>query len=326
MKAGTWATAATAAALVGLAEATLVERRRYRLRHVTVPALAVPDARPLRILHVSDLHLHPGAPHLAAFLRRCARAEPDLVVATGDFLGHPDSIEPAVELLGDLAAGRPAVAVLGSHDVYADKPKNPLRYLVGRDHRVHGPPLDTTRFMGALRARGWHILDNARATVETDSGPVEVAGLSDPHEGWDRPELLDGGDTAAPELLDGGDTAAPVLRLGVVHAPYLRALAALGDRGCDLVLAGHTHGGQLRVPGMGPLVANCDLPLGRARGLSRGLGSHADGWLHVSAGVGESVYAPVRFACPREATVLEVVAPAFEPRADREYPGEVGGM
>jgi len=73
--------------------------------------------------------------------------------------------------------------------------------------------------------------------------------------------------------------------------------------GADLVLAGHTHGGQLRVPGFGALVTNCDLDRRRARGLSTYEGSV----LHVSAGLGTSPYAPIRFACPPEATLLTLV-------------------
>ncbi len=74
--------------------------------------------------------------------------------------------------------------------------------------------------------------------------------------------------------------------------------------GYDLVLAGHTHGGQLRVPGVGALVTNCGLDRSRARGVSR-WGSHM--WLHVSAGLGTSPFAPVRFACPPEASLLTLV-------------------
>jgi predicted MPP superfamily phosphohydrolase len=73
------------------------------------------------------------------------------------------------------------------------------------------------------------------------------------------------------------------------------------------VLAGHTHGGQVRVPGVGALVTNCDLERSRARGLSP-LTPAGGGWLHVSAGLGASPYLPVRFACRPEATVLELVA------------------
>lgn len=296
-----WLGGVAAAGVGGLAYAAVVERRMFRLRHVTVPALSETTGRPLRILHLSDLHLQPGEQRLATFLTRCLRTGPDLVVATGDLLGHRDAVEPAVELLGALAGGdRPAVAVLGSHDVYAPRPKNPVRYLRRGDQRVHGPRHDTARFVSGLCERGWRVLDNERTVVDTAAGPVDVAALTDPHEGWDRPERL-----GPPP--DG--TAA--LRLGVVHAPYLRALDALEDAGSALVLAGHTHGGQLRVPGFGALVDNCDLPRRRARGLSRdgGRDGFAGPWLHVSAGLGESPYAPVRFACPREASVLDVVGP-----------------
>ena len=80
--------------------------------------------------------------------------------------------------------------------------------------------------------------------------------------------------------------------------------------GVGLALAGHTHGGQLCLPGVGALVTNCDLDRGRASGLSQWPGrtgtSEATGdmYLHVSAGLGTSPYTPVRLACPPEATLL----------------------
>ena len=93
-----------------------------------------------------------------------------------------------------------------------------------------------------------------------------------------------------------------VLNLGLVHAPYLRALDALRAAGHDLLLAGHTHGGQVRIPGIGAVVANCDLPLDQARGASQ----YRDRWLHVSPGLGHSKYTPFRIACRPEATLLEL--------------------
>jgi predicted MPP superfamily phosphohydrolase len=78
----------------------------------------------------------------------------------------------------------------------------------------------------------------------------------------------------------------------------------MSDDGCRLILAGHTHGGQLRVPFYGALVTNCGIDRARARGLSR----YENAWLHVSAGLGTSPFAPVRFSCPPEATLLTLVA------------------
>lgn len=285
--------ALAAAGVLGVTYAGLVERRAFQLRHVRVPALHPCARGPLRILHVSDLHLVPGQERKLAFVRSCASAEPDLVVATGDLLGHPEAVEPAIAALNDVARGRTALAVLGSNDVFGPQLKNPARYLLAPSTPHGGTRLDTRRLLEGLREGGWQVFDNRRATVVTPAGLVDVAGLADPHAGWDRPDDLDWSAPAEPTAL----------RLGLVHAPYRRALDVFADAGYDLVLAGHTHGGQLRVPGLGALVNNCDLPLRQARGLSR----HEQAWLHVSAGLGESLYAPVRFACPPEASLLELV-------------------
>jgi predicted MPP superfamily phosphohydrolase len=117
--------------------------------------------------------------------------------------------------------------------------------------------------------------------------------VDDPHLGLDRYDRVAG--------RRGG---APALRLGLTHSPEPRVLDRFADDGYDLVLAGHTHGGQLRVPGIGALVTNCGIDRSRARGASR-WGAHT--WLHVSAGLGTSPFAPVRFACPPEATLLTLV-------------------
>ncbi|MBW3602081.1 MAG: metallophosphoesterase, partial [Actinobacteria bacterium] len=194
----------------------------------------------------------------------------------------------------------PAVAVLGSNDCFQPQPKNPLGYFRGPNPRVDGPRMDTGRLAEGLAATGWRLVDNRRGLVDTVAGPLDVAGLGDPHIGLDDPGRVDWG---RPE-------PGVALRLGVVHAPYLRALDVFDRHGYDLVLSGHTHGGQVRVPGVGALVTNCDLPPSQARGLSR---HGADLWLHVSAGLGTSLYAPVRLACRPEATLVDVV-PGFPSR------------
>jgi uncharacterized protein len=303
-----------AAGTAALAYATLVERRWYALRHVTVPVLQAPAAAPLRVLHLSDLHLLPGQHDRAAFVRRTLSLGPDLVVVTGDFLGDPRVIAEVVDLLGPAAAERPCLAVLGSNDYTGPVLKNPLHYLTRPERRTAGVPLDTDRLVDGLRAAGWRFVDNRRTSVGTRAGTVDVVGLGDPHIDLDRPGAVDWTPPTGPVAL----------RLGIVHAPYLRTLATFADHGFDLLLAGHTHGGQLRVPFVGALTANCDLPLDRARGLSRG----PDGlWLHVSAGIGHSRYAPARFCCRPEATMLDLVpAPQIEGTAVSTYTSAGTGM
>jgi predicted MPP superfamily phosphohydrolase len=267
------------------------ERRWYVLRSVTLPVLRSADA-PLRILHVSDLHLLPGQRAVRSFLRGCAATGPDLVVATGDLVGSPDCIDDAVALLAEVRGDRPGLVVLGSNDRYAPRPRNPLVYLASPARRPSSALLDTEHLVDGLRGTGWDVVGNRRTCVQTPAGAVDVLGLDDPHIGRDRPEYVD--------WTPPGPVA---LRLGVVHSPYLRVLDRYRDEGFDLVLAGHTHGGQVRIPLLGPLASNCDLPLDQARGPSR----HGSVWLHVSAGLGHSRYAPYRFACRPEATVLDLV-------------------
>ena len=138
------------------------------------------------------------------------------------------------------------------------------------------------------------------------ASPVEFVGVDDPHLKYDRYGLVEGPFSREAEL-----------RVGVTHAPYQRILDAMTRDGAELVVAGHTHGGQLCLPWYGALVTNCDLDRGRAKGLSRwwpgagrSLGSPPPpdaAWLEVSAGLGTSPYAPVRFACRPEATLLTLV-------------------
>jgi predicted MPP superfamily phosphohydrolase len=284
---------ATTVAAAGLAWG-LIERRWFVLRHRTLPVLRGRDAGALRVLHLSDLHLVPGDRRVARFVERSLAQGPDLAVVTGDILGHHDAIDDAVDLLATVSAERPAVAVLGSNDHRGPVVRNPLRYFAGPTRQHTGIQLDTERLVVGLKEAGWHVLRNERITVPTAIGEVDVVGLDDPHIGADSPEQIDW--TRPDDLLP--------LRLGVVHSPYTDVVDRFAAEGFGLTLAGHTHGGQVRVPLFGALVNNCDLPLDMTRGATR---YTDDMWLHVSAGLGTSRYAPVRFACRPEASILDLV-------------------
>jgi len=292
--------AAAGAAAGGLAYAAGIEVRSFRLRRVEVPVLPA-GQRPLRVLHLSDLHLLPRQGRKRAFVRALAGLSPDLVVNTGDSIAHPGAVDALLADLGPLL-DRPGVFVLGSNDYYAPRPKNPARYLLPDDgRRVQGRPLPWPRLRDGLSEAGWLDLGNARGRLKVDGREVDLVGVDDPHLGRDRYA-----DVAGPL-----DPAAD-LALGVTHSPEPRVLDAMTADGAGLILAGHTHGGQLRVPGYGALVTNCGLDRARARGLSSWRYDGREAWLHVSAGLGTSPYAPVRFACPPEASLLTLV-PRTEP-------------
>ena len=288
---------APAAGLVGAGLATLaygglIERNAFRLRELEIPVLA-PGAEPLRLLHLSDLHLTSAQRRKREWIHDLGRLEPDLVVVTGDFLAGMDAVGPVLAALEPLL-DRPGAFVPGNNDYYAPRPKNPLRYFVPEKNRIFGAKLPWGELAGALTDAGWADVTNRRATVKAGDRVVALGGTDDPHLGRDRYAKVAG--PASPDA---------DLRLGVTHSPEPRVLDAFAADGYELVLAGHTHGGQLRVPGFGAIVTNCGIDRGRARWLHRW---NAGTWLHVSAGLGTSPYAPARFASPPEATLLTLTA------------------
>ncbi|MEU8568852.1 metallophosphoesterase [Streptomyces pathocidini] len=298
----------TAVGAAGLAYAAGFEVRSFRLRRVTVPVLPR-GMRPLRVLQVSDIHMVSGQRKKQRWLQSLAGLRPDFVVNTGDNLSDKEGVPEVLDALGPLMEF-PGAYVFGSNDYYAPRLRNPARYLLEKATGQHGlngrndPAVGVERnpwegMRDAFDAAGWVGLSNTRGRLKLGDG-LEIAftGLDDPHIRRDRYAQVAGG----PE--SGAD-----LSLAVVHAPYLRVLDAFTADRYPLVLAGHTHGGQLCVPFYGALVTNCDLDTARVKGLSTHTAEGHTAYLHVSAGCGTNRYTPVRFACPPEATLLTLVPP-----------------
>ncbi|MGV1004834.1 MAG: metallophosphoesterase [Candidatus Nanopelagicales bacterium] len=270
------------------------EARQYQLRRTTVvipahhPERRLPD---LRILHLSDLHLSHRDLDRVAWVRRLGDLRPDLVVGTGDFHGEPDAADLIVRTLGSLLSV-PGVFVHGSNDFFAPTRSNPLRYFAGPSQ---GAPrrakIDHAVLDAHLLAAGWQALDNMSTEIAVAGWQIAARGTGDAHIRRDRYSTVAGPYSPQADL-----------RLGVVHSPYRRVLDPLAADGTDLIMAGHTHGGQICLPWYGALVTNCDLPRQQVKGLS----SWADSALHVSAGLGTSPYAAIRLACRPEATLLTV--------------------
>jgi len=290
---------------LGLTTYAVAETRRFVLREATVPLLP-PGHAPLRVLHLSDLHLTPGQRRKQDWTRELASLQPDLVVDTGDHLAHRDSVPVVLDSLGALL-DVPGVFVFGSNDYYEPTLRNPLRYLLPDtgDRHVDSPKLPFEDLRARLTGAGWLDLTNRRGSLTVGDLRFDFAGVDDPHLEYDR--LADVAGPADP----GSDVS-----LGVAHAPYLRVLDQFAADGYDAVLAGHTHGGQVCLPGGRALTTNCDLEPGRAKGLHRHPAASSAGdpgscWLHVSAGLGTSPYAQIRVACRPEATLLTLVEGDF---------------
>jgi len=291
-------TAVLATGAATVAYASLVERTRWTLRRFDVPVLP-PGQAPLRVLQLSDLHMTANQTSKQEWVAGLADLRPDLVITTGDNLAGMDAVPPTLRALDPLME-LPGAFVLASNDYYAPRPKNPLKYFKTDHKRVHGDPLPWRELRDGMTARGWLDLTNHTGTLTVDGRRIVFAGLDDPHLERDRYD-----DVAGP-----ADPDADV-RIGLVHSPEPRVLDRFAADGYDLLLCGHTHGGQLRVPFYGALVTNCGIDRQHVRWLHRWAEptpEHPTGtWLHVSAGLGTSPYAPVRFACPPEATLLTLV-------------------
>lgn len=306
------------------AYATWVEPRWFALRRVAVPCLPA-GAGPVRVLHLSDLHLVPRQRRKRDWIAGLADLEPDLVLHTGDQLADLQAVPAVLETYGSLL-DRPGAFVLGSNDYFPPTLKNPLRY-VDDSHKkgadLTPERLPTQDLIDGLTGRGWLDLTHRRVKIDVAGVPLELVGTDDAHLHRD-----DYASVSAP-----ADPGA-ALTVGVTHAPYQRVLDAMTVDGARLLIAGHTHGGQLQVPFHGALVTNCDLDTDRAAGLSRwwpgagrtsgaghalagfpstrrgrlvraSQGAPADAaWLHVSAGLGGNPYTPFRFSCRPEATLL----------------------
>jgi uncharacterized protein len=279
----------------------LWERNRFGVRHETVAVLppGVPD---LRVLHLSDIHMVPGQEAKRQWLRSLAELEPDLVVNTGDNLSHRDAVPPLLEALEPLMRF-PGVFVPGSNCYYAPRLKNPLRYLSGPSGTPRNDSayeLPWRRMHEGFGAGGWLNLSNRHLSMPWGPLRLDFSGVDDPHlrrdtfAGWPR----------------GSSTAndAPHVRIGLAHAPYQRVLDTFAAARADIVFAGHTHGGQICIPGYGAVVSNCDLPTWRARGLSMWENQGHEVPLNVSAGIGTSRFAPIRIACPPEAALVTLTA------------------
>lgn len=276
----------------GIGYASLIERNAFVMREVTMPVLT-PGSSPLRVLHLSDLHMRPGQRRKQAWLRDLARLQPDFVVNTGDNLAHSRAVPAVVQALGDLLSV-PGVFVFGSNDYFAPRLKNPLNYITNPSHRVHGQPLPWQDLRAAFTERGWVDMTHVRRDIEVSGLKIALGGVDDPHLKRDRYDAIAGA----------ADPTAN-LTLGLTHSPEPRVLDRFAADGYQLVLAGHTHGGQLCLPFYGAIVTNCELDRSRAKGASR-WGARMQ--LHVSAGIGTSPFAPLRFCCRPEATMLTLVA------------------
>ena len=276
-----------AALLILLAALVLWENFSLSVEQVTIPIDGLPaEFDRFRVVQVSDLHGR-GIDPLGREVRAIREAGPDIIVVTGDFVEHDAAtVHATLPFLRALVSLAPVYAVSGNHDHWTDWP-----YIAGQ-----------------LREAGITVLENEHVVLDRDGAGVVLAGVNDPYTGHDDLERA---------LPDAPDQVVVLL----AHAPTwflpeygaelpVRAEAARNRELLEkvsLTLAGHTHGGQIKLPFLGALTdaSNRFLPRSHVEGLSR---EEHGGWLYINRGLGH-VFLPVRFLARAEVTVITLRCP-----------------
>jgi predicted MPP superfamily phosphohydrolase len=234
-----------------------------------VQELTLPFGRRLRVVQLTDIHagLYMTREQIRRYADLVKGLRPDLFVLTGDYISNSMSFLPGcLEEVSRVRARYGTFATLGNHEHWFGKPRDIS--VVFRRHNIQ-------------------LLDNAHRVIQTEQGPLAVAGIDDLRSG--RPDL----DAA----LAGIDPSIPTLLLS--HRPEIFPLAA--GRGIPLTLAGHWHGGQIKLSVLG-----VDLSIAHAftpypEGLYRIIDSH----LYVSRGIGTTA-TPIRLNAPPEVTLFHL--------------------
>ncbi len=289
--------AATLASAAAAGAATLAygvsQLGNFRLKTYELPLLAPGTLRgreSFDILHIADLHMIPGQRRKVEFVRSLDELNPDLVINTGDNLSDPRGVPWVLDALGPLL-DRPGAFVFGTNDYWAPRPVNPLKYLLDKKREPSYVDLPWRGMRAAFVERGWRDATHQRLEFKASGVRLALAGVDDPHHDLDDYAQVAGAPNPDADL-----------SIALTHAPYRRPLSAFEADGYDLALAGHTHGGQICLPGERAIVTNADIDRRRASGLHR----YGGMWLEVSIGLGTSKYAPVRIFCPPSAALIRV--------------------
>jgi predicted MPP superfamily phosphohydrolase len=260
-------------------------------------AILPAGSAPIRVLHISDVHMAPWQHSKQKFIKQLISLRPDLIVNTGDNLGHTEAIAPTLSALAPLL-DVPGVFVNGSNDYYAPRFKNPVAYVLKASTPSHEKPLETKAMTDTFESFGWKNLNNNSAEMKVNGLDIAFIGVDDAHDGLDDLDSL-----ARNRKLQKSKFV-----IGVSHAPYRAVIEEMAEQDAAIVFAGHTHGGQVRFPFIGAVTTNCDLPTKHARGMSAWQFGDRVMLLNVCAGLGNSIFAPIRWFNRPEVRLVTLVA------------------
>jgi uncharacterized protein len=261
------------------------ESKQRRINHHTVRLhKALP--RKIQILHLSDIHFSGEDASLSNFFDRLAGETYDLVVITGDIFDCVGGIPASIENLKKLKSRFGIYAVWGNHDYYDYKFIDVLTFGF-RGHR-RAAPQPVKRFAAALEEAGVRLLINEKFELQIEKQKIVLYGLDDPTTGRaDIEKAMHGYDPNPVNLL-------------LTHT--IDAFFYIRKNEVDLSFSGHSHGGQIRFPLIGPLITHTQMGPRYVDGIKKVKGAYCS----ISRGVNASRYFFLRLLAPPEAIVLEV--------------------
>ena len=272
---------------------------RWRFAVVRSEAAVLPKgSAAIRVLHISDIHMAPWQKRKQRFIAGLIAEKPDLIVNTGDNLGYKNVVDETLAALTPIM-NTPGVFVNGSNDYFAPRFKSPIAYVFRPSTPQQEQPLETAKLTGAFESQAWRNLNNTSTLLEVNGVKLALLGVDDAHLDLDDLDSLD----QSAQLRAKADAT-----IGVTHAPYRRVIEAMAENEVDILFAGHTHGGQVRFPFIGAITTNSDLPNEHAKGMSAWSFGARVMLLNVCAGLGNSIYAPIRWFNRPEVRVITLVA------------------
>lgn len=289
----------------------IIRNRKIRFRTLRIPPVHSSLTNwesELRILHISDIHLTSSTLYRLKPFENLTEKKWDFVVVTGDLIEDDSGIEPVCEALGRLEARYGKYAVLGNHDYICYSAKSIyhwFRIFINTFFELPVPfcnDNDIERLEASLREKGFTLLRNQLEEVVTENGEkFQIIGIDDPSTGRDKPTGLY------------SSVNENAFRLVLMHSPHrLRAIYPFKP---EIVLCGHTHGGQIRFPLIGPLSTHSDALRRESSGLVYLEGCR----VHISPGIGAGRTVPFRILSPPEITeiVFEKSGSAIEVSAEK---------
>lgn len=260
----------------------LKEVGRLELNQRTISLPNLPDGlQDLKVLHLSDLHFQSEVIPDPQVLNKILNIEPDLIVITGDLIEYDSGIEHCLKFISQLKHKYGIYVTLGNHDYYVYQ----LSDLVLRRTQARQPN-DTYRLLSGLKNIGATILRNQSLELEIKGERVWIVGINDP--------------ITLKDDLDGSIRPIPPAAFRIMASHSADIMLKRNGHRIDMCLAGHCHGGQIKLPYLGELVTHSYL----ARGSVAGTFLIDETPTHISRGVGVSGWMPLRFNCPPEASLL----------------------